>query len=132
MVLRLHTGPSCTMMGAFQPTASLFASTSGQGQGLGQSQSQAASAPRAPQSTSNTLSSLLAQANSLSNSQGHAGAAPAASAFGQAGAQGSSSASGFTMDTDLPQIRFGIDEIERMSETVGGKRTRGLGSRGEG
>ncbi|EIW72690.1 hypothetical protein TREMEDRAFT_70789 [Tremella mesenterica DSM 1558] len=42
----------------------------------------------------NTLSSLLAQANSLNDTD---------------------------MDTELPQIRLGLDEIERMSESVAGR-----------
>lgn len=53
---------------------------------------------------SSSLSSLLAQANSLN----HVG-----------------------RDSELPQIRFGIDEIERMSGVVGGKGKR-KGDRGEG
>ncbi len=44
--------------------------------------------------TSSTLSSLLAQANSLNHAE---------------------------RDPELPQIRFGIEEIERMSEAVAGR-----------
>lgn len=44
--------------------------------------------------TASTLSSLLAQANSLNQAE---------------------------HDAELPQIRLGIDEIERMSENVGGR-----------
>jgi nuclear pore complex protein Nup93 len=55
-----------------------------------------------PPSTS--LSSLLAQANSLNHVE---------------------------RDTELPQIRFGIDEIERMSGAVAGKGKRRV-DRGEG
>ncbi|WVR05746.1 hypothetical protein IAU60_002771 [Kwoniella sp. DSM 27419] len=58
---------------------------------------------RAPAATS--LSSLLAQANSL-NEVEH--------------------------DSELPQIRFGIDDIERMSEAVAGRGKRTKNERGEG
>jgi nuclear pore complex protein Nup93 len=66
-------------------------------------------APRPPASTSTTLTSLLAQANSLSH---------AADARGY--------------DAELPQIRFGMDEIERMSESVAGRGKGKKTSRGEG
>lgn len=56
-------------------------------------------------SASSTLSSLLAQANSLNNAE---------------------------RDPELPQIRLGIDEIERMSEAVAGRGKRGKSTRGEG
>ncbi|WWC66561.1 uncharacterized protein I206_100464 [Kwoniella pini CBS 10737] len=52
-----------------------------------------------------TLSSLLAQANSLNEVE---------------------------YDSELPQIRFGIDDIERMSETVAGRGKKGKNERGEG
>jgi len=53
-----------------------------------------------------TLSSLLAQANSLNTNE---------------------------RDSELPQIRFGLDEIERMSENVVGKgKQKGRADRGEG
>nr|XP_031861265.1 uncharacterized protein CI109_003235 [Kwoniella shandongensis]KAA5528337.1 hypothetical protein CI109_003235 [Kwoniella shandongensis] len=58
---------------------------------------------RAPAAT--TLSSLLAQANSLNE---------------------------VDYDSELPQIRFGIDDIERMSESVAGRGKRGKNDRGEG
>lgn len=54
---------------------------------------------------SSTLSSLLAKAQSL-NDVDH--------------------------DPELPQIRFGIDEIERMSEVVAGKGKRAKTANGEG
>lgn len=54
---------------------------------------------------SSTLTSLLAQANSL-NDVDH--------------------------DPELPQIRFGIDEIERMSEAVAGRGKRSKAVNGEG
>ena len=54
---------------------------------------------------SSTLSSLLAQANNLNNAE---------------------------RDPELPQIRFGIDEIERMSEAVAGRGKKGRPTRGEG
>ncbi|WWC58422.1 uncharacterized protein I303_100962 [Kwoniella dejecticola CBS 10117] len=52
-----------------------------------------------------TLSSLLAQANSLNEVE---------------------------YDSELPQIRFGIDDIERMSESVAGRGKKGKNERGEG
>ena len=54
---------------------------------------------------SSTLSSLLAQANSLNHAE---------------------------RDPELPQIRFGIDEIERMSKAVAGRGKKGRPLRGEG
>ncbi len=55
--------------------------------------------------TVTSLSNLLAQANNLNN-QDH--------------------------DPELPQIRFGIDEIERMSEVVAGRGKRIKAGRAEG
>ncbi|WVQ62366.1 uncharacterized protein L199_000506 [Kwoniella botswanensis] len=52
-----------------------------------------------------TLSSLLAQANSLNE---------------------------VDYDSELPQIRFGIDDIERMSEAVAGRGKKGRNEKGEG
>ncbi|WRT63978.1 uncharacterized protein IL334_000905 [Kwoniella shivajii] len=57
-----------------------------------------------PPATS-TLSSLLAQANSLNE---------------------------VDYDSELPQIRFGIDDIERMSEAVAGRGKKSKNERGEG
>ena len=54
---------------------------------------------------SSTLSALLAQANSLNNAE---------------------------RDPELPQIRLGMDEIERMSEAVAGRGKKGKSTRGEG
>lgn len=61
-------------------------------------------APSRPPATT-TLSSLLAKANSLNN---------------------------VDHDPELPQIRFGIDEIERMSEAAAGKGKRSKALNGEG
>ncbi|ODN84353.1 hypothetical protein L202_00321 [Cryptococcus amylolentus CBS 6039] len=61
-------------------------------------------APSARPPPASALSSLLAQANSL-NEADH--------------------------DSELPQIRFGIDDIERMSEAVAGRGKRAKGDRGE-
>lgn len=55
--------------------------------------------------TSSTLSALLAQANTLND---------------------------IDHDPELPQIRFGMEEIERMSEAVAGRGKRGKGKDGEG
>lgn len=67
------------------------------------------------QNPTSAFANILAQANSLSNNGGPAGGA---------------SASG--MVSDLPQIRLGIDEIERMSEGVAGRGKGRKGRNGEG
>ncbi|WVQ85347.1 hypothetical protein IAT38_007512 [Cryptococcus sp. DSM 104549] len=63
-----------------------------------------ASTSTAQRPAGNALSSLLAQANSLNKAD---------------------------YDSELPQIRFGIDDIERMSEAVAGRGKRTKGDRGE-
>jgi nuclear pore complex protein Nup93 len=83
-------------MSTSNPFFTSTSSVSGLGLGLGASAGVpgTSSAPRPPASTSTTLNSLLAQAQSLNRAE---------------------------LDAELPQIRFGIDEIERMSEAVAGR-----------
>jgi len=69
------------------------------------SNSMAASSAQPPVSTSSAFSSLLAQANSLNRAD---------------------------LDPELPQIKYGIDEIERMSENMAGRGKRGRQTHGGG
>lgn len=74
------------------------------------------SGPQRPGTPNSSLAAILAQANALPSNGGAAGGASAGG-----------------MGFDLPQIRLGMNEIERMSDSVAG---RGKGfkgrSRGEG
>ncbi|GFZ43143.1 hypothetical protein JCM24511_00862 [Saitozyma sp. JCM 24511] len=81
-------------MSTSNPFFTSASSVSGLGLGASAGVPGTSSAPRPPASTSTTLNSLLAQAQSLNRAE---------------------------LDAELPQIRFGIDEIERMSEAVAGR-----------
>ena len=79
-----------------------------------------------------TLSTAIMSTNSPYRPHNHGPAArtPAASALSSLLAQ-ANSLNEVDYDSELPQIRFGIDDIERMSEAVAGRGKRAKSEKGE-
>lgn len=87
-------------------------------------------------STTNPLSNTFPRPKMSTNSpyrphnHGPAARPPAASALSSLLAQ-ANSLNEVDYDSELPQIRFGIDDIERMSEAVAGRGKRAKSEKGE-